>query len=163
MTAIRGHMTAYEGLCVLQSLRRQYAHPRAPGTSPAERELRPRARSFARIQSFRHPEGASIARTGRSGGGARGGTDAPVSPQSTRGCPQGIGGLSGWIAGDRDGPSHAHRATAAPAEAERQAALKITQRSALADVAIVVGDALRRAGIRGVLTGGACAHLYSAG
>jgi hypothetical protein len=28
---------------------------------------------------------------------------------------------------------------------------------------VVVGDALRRAGIRAVLTGGACAHLYSGG
>jgi len=30
-------------------------------------------------------------------------------------------------------------------------------------VAIAVGDSLRRAGIRAVLTGGACAHLYSGG
>jgi hypothetical protein len=41
--------------------------------------------------------------------------------------------------------------------------LKIAARSSLADVAIAVGDTLRRAGIRAVLTGGACAHLYSAG
>ena len=33
----------------------------------------------------------------------------------------------------------------------------------MADVAIAVGDSLRRAGIRAVLTGGACAHLYSRG
>ena len=30
-------------------------------------------------------------------------------------------------------------------------------------MAIAVGDSLRRAGIRAVLTGGACAHLYSGG
>ena len=41
--------------------------------------------------------------------------------------------------------------------------MKLTAKSSLADVAIAVGDALRRAGIRGVLTGGACAHLYTAG
>jgi hypothetical protein len=41
--------------------------------------------------------------------------------------------------------------------------LKLAKNSSLADVAIAVGDALRRAGIRGVLTGGACASLYSAG
>lgn len=41
--------------------------------------------------------------------------------------------------------------------------MKLTAKSSLADVAVTVGDALRRAGIRGVLTGGACAHLYSAG
>ena len=41
--------------------------------------------------------------------------------------------------------------------------MKLTPKSTLADVAIAVGDALRRAGIRGVLTGGACAHLYTAG
>jgi hypothetical protein len=35
--------------------------------------------------------------------------------------------------------------------------------SSLADVAIVTGDALRRAGIKAVLTGGACAHVHSAG
>lgn len=41
--------------------------------------------------------------------------------------------------------------------------MKIDARSSLADVAVTVGDALRRAGIRAVLTGGACANLYSGG
>ncbi len=41
--------------------------------------------------------------------------------------------------------------------------MKIDVRSSLADVAVVVGDALRRDGIRAVLTGGACANLYSGG
>jgi hypothetical protein len=41
--------------------------------------------------------------------------------------------------------------------------LKIAAQSSLADVAVAVGDALRRAGIRAVLTGGACASLYSGG
>jgi hypothetical protein len=41
--------------------------------------------------------------------------------------------------------------------------VKLRPGSTLGDVAVAVGDALRRAGIRGVLTGGACAHLYTAG
>ena len=41
--------------------------------------------------------------------------------------------------------------------------MRIGARSTLADVAVAVGDALRRAGIRAVLTGGACANLYSGG
>jgi hypothetical protein len=42
--------------------------------------------------------------------------------------------------------------------------VRLTARASLADVAVVVGDALPRAGIRAaVLTGGACAHLYSGG
>ena len=41
--------------------------------------------------------------------------------------------------------------------------MKLTAKSTLSDVAVAVGDALRRAGIRGVLTGGACAHLYTEG
>lgn len=41
--------------------------------------------------------------------------------------------------------------------------MKIDAGSSLADVAVAVGDALRRAGIRAVLTGGACANLYSGG
>ncbi len=41
--------------------------------------------------------------------------------------------------------------------------MKLTARSTLADVAVTVGDALRRAGIRAVLTGGACANLYTKG
>jgi hypothetical protein len=41
--------------------------------------------------------------------------------------------------------------------------LKLSKRSSLADVAVATGDALRRAGIRAVLTGGACANLYSGG
>lgn len=41
--------------------------------------------------------------------------------------------------------------------------MKLSARSELADVAIAVGDTLRRSGIRAVLTGGACANLYSDG
>ena len=41
--------------------------------------------------------------------------------------------------------------------------MRLGARASLADVAVSVGDALRRAGIRAVLTGGACAHLYSGG
>lgn len=41
--------------------------------------------------------------------------------------------------------------------------MKLTARSTLADVAVAAGDALRRAGIRAVLTGGACANLYTRG
>ena len=41
--------------------------------------------------------------------------------------------------------------------------MRLTAGSPLADVAVAVGDALRRAGIRAVLTGGACASLYSGG
>lgn len=41
--------------------------------------------------------------------------------------------------------------------------MRLGARSTLGDVAVAVGDALRRAGIRAVLTGGACAHLYSGG
>lgn len=40
--------------------------------------------------------------------------------------------------------------------------MKLTPKSTLADVAIAVGDALRRAGIRGVLTGGACRDRLAA-
>jgi hypothetical protein len=39
----------------------------------------------------------------------------------------------------------------------------LTSRSSLAEMAILVGDALRRAGVRAVLTGGACANVYAAG
>jgi hypothetical protein len=41
--------------------------------------------------------------------------------------------------------------------------VKLGARSSLADVAVAVGDALRRAEIRAVLTGGACASLYAGG
>lgn len=41
--------------------------------------------------------------------------------------------------------------------------MKITARASLAEVALQVGDALRRHGIRAVLTGGACASLHSGG
>jgi hypothetical protein len=41
--------------------------------------------------------------------------------------------------------------------------VRLGARSSLADVAVAVGDALRRAGIRAILTGGACANLYSGG
>ena len=41
--------------------------------------------------------------------------------------------------------------------------MRLTPKSPLPDVAAAVGDALRRSGIRGVLTGGACASLYAPG
>ncbi len=41
--------------------------------------------------------------------------------------------------------------------------MKLGPRSTLGDVAVAAGDALRRAGIRAILTGGACAHLYTGG
>ncbi len=41
--------------------------------------------------------------------------------------------------------------------------MKLGPRSSLAEVAIAVGDALRRAGISAVLTGGACASVHSHG
>jgi hypothetical protein len=41
--------------------------------------------------------------------------------------------------------------------------VSLTRRSSLADVAACVAEALARAGIRAVLTGGACATLYSEG
>lgn len=41
--------------------------------------------------------------------------------------------------------------------------MRIGPRSSLAAVAVAVGDALRRHGIRAVLTGGACASLYTHG
>ena len=41
--------------------------------------------------------------------------------------------------------------------------MTIGRRSTLAEVAVAVGDVLRRRGIRAVLTGGACASLHSDG
>jgi hypothetical protein len=41
--------------------------------------------------------------------------------------------------------------------------VKLRRTSSLPEVAITVGDALRRHGIRAVLTGGACASLYTGG
>lgn len=41
--------------------------------------------------------------------------------------------------------------------------MTLTRRSALADVAAVVAGALKRGGLSAVLTGGACASLYSGG
>ena len=41
--------------------------------------------------------------------------------------------------------------------------MKVAARASLGDVALQVGDALRRHGIRAVLTGGACASLHTGG
>lgn len=41
--------------------------------------------------------------------------------------------------------------------------MRIDKRTPLATVAVLIGDALRRSGIRGVLTGGACATFHSRG
>ncbi len=41
--------------------------------------------------------------------------------------------------------------------------MRVTERSGLGAVAVAVGDALRRHGIKAVLSGGACASLYTRG
>jgi len=41
--------------------------------------------------------------------------------------------------------------------------VKVTRRSSLRDVALAVGGALRRHGVRAVLTGGACVSIYTDG
>lgn len=156
-------MTAYEGHNYIQPIRELRAYTRTAGTPSARRNVRERAGAASRLEPLRRTEGAPIAR-------ARWTDRQPCrGPNSTLSAEPAGAGSSGARTLPREAAGAGGRAPrascrAAPtAQIDRQAAVTLSSRSSLADVAVAVGDALRRAGIRAVLTGGACANLYSGG
>ena len=156
-------MTAYDGHCIIQSIRQLCAHqgPTCALTTDGESCTRTGAR--AGHESFKHPESAGVARAGRHRRGARGRADEALQDKSSSARSRRTDPISRTSGRARVRPAGSGRRIAQTPPAYRQTDLKLSAKSSLADVAISVGDALRRAGIRGVLTGGACAHLYTAG
>ena len=155
MTSYGGHMNPYEGHGILESFRERCSNPRPPRAASADGESRARARTAPRVQPLEHSEGTSVPRARWSRRRTSRGANASLSVESPGTRSAGNGKLSRQVARIRGCPSRTHGRTPATTATNRKAPLKLTTRATLAEVAIAVGDALRRAGIRGVLTGGA--------
>ena len=156
-------MTPDHGHPKLESVRRGDAHPRTLGTFATRRELRQGALAHTGRTPVRCSESPAEPRAGRHRGRALRGADPRVPAGSAvfrSGCPQAV---SAPAHGARSWTSKAGRGAAPPAAANREAAVRLSGRSSLGAVAAVVAGALRTHRIRAVLTGGACAALYSEG
>ena len=156
-------MTTNHGLNTLEPLRKPDTYPRPAGALAARRELRAR----------------TCPRTGGAVGGRTEGATEPrgrwhrCSPLSRTnpclsnrpaifrpGCAQAISPPPDRA---RAGSSATDRSASPPPAPHRQAAVTLSERSSLGAVAAAVAGALRSHGIPAVLTGGACATLYSEG
>jgi len=156
-------MTTYGGQCPIEPLRITIADAGAPRPQATRRELCARTISGARDAALERAEGTPHARDRRPRGRPGGRTNAsvPTRPAVLRArcAPE----VSTAPRGAGESPSGQHRVSTTQAAKDGQAPVKLTARSGLGAVATVVGDALRREGIRAVLTGGACANLYTGG
>jgi hypothetical protein len=155
-------MTNYVGLAIF-TLWGPSPNPRAPGSQSSRGELPKRTRSPSGSAAERRPAGAS-----RPGGrwsrcSAIGGADTALSDEPRLLCAPGAGKLSQAARRRGSKPCGAHRAAEKAATTRRKAIINLTARSSLAAVAACVAQALARSKIRAVLTGGACATLYSRG
>ena len=162
MTTLSGYMTPYGGRSVC-TVWRENENTRSPRPSPARRELCAGTRHSPRI--FSVGSAKSVAGFGERQSGCR----------TIRRPNQGFSNQSSLLRSERtqdisaaldraggDTPAKGSQ-SASPPKTYRKEDLKLTARSTLEDVAAVVGEALRRAGIRAVLTGGGCATIYTAG
>src|SRR5215467_138806 len=156
-------MTSIHGRQELEPLREQHAHPRLALPLPPRGELRARARPRSWCPALRGAEGAAESRAGRPGGGPVRRPYASLPARSALLRPRRPQGLPPTLsrAGDRAAPPG--RDPPPPSAPHRQAPVTLSGRSSLAAVAAAVAAGLREYGIQAVLTGGACASLYSAG
>lgn len=162
LTTIYGHMTYYVSRTVL-SIRREDPHANPSRPQIARGELCQGTREGPGCFSEWSPTGAQ-----RAGGrwdrfGQKRRADPAFQAQSPLLCLCGSPPLPNAPRGAGNRPEEAHRNLATQAKTHRQAAVKLSRRSGLADVARAVAQALGSARIHAVLTGGACASLYSRG
>ncbi len=162
MTTIRGHMTNYRGRHVF-SVRHTRSDSVAHRAAAAGGKLSPRARKAPRSETFFHPEGACgpRARWARVRSLPRAHASVPAGAAVLRS--PGARRVPRPARPPGGGTRRADSSDAPTAQEDRETSLKITAASTLERVAAAVGEALRRAEIRAVLTGGACAVIYSGG
>jgi len=155
-------MTNYVGREIVP-LREPESDPDADRSLADGGELSARAGSSNGGAAFRGSERSPGTGKGCAGRRTPSGTDAALSPQPALFRAQGARSPSSEarLAGARAGGERSAAAASSPPD--RKADLTITAKSSLEQVAQAVGDALRRAGIRAVLTGGACAGIHSGG
>ncbi len=156
-------MTSYYGHAKVESVRRRDTHPGAPGSFAARRELPPGACARPGSTAVRRSEGTAEPRARRHRGRALHGTDPCVPAGSAVFRSRRPEAVPAPAHRTRNRPSKTGRGTAPPPSANGQAPVRVSERSSLGAVAASVAGALRARGIRAVLTGGACAALYSEG
>ena len=156
-------MTANYGHKKLESIRERDAHPGPAGAVPPRRKLPKRACAGAGRSLVWRAEGAAKPRGRWHRGGAVSWADPRLSDGSSifrSRCPQAVPAPAD---GARAGASTAGRGASSSPAQDGQAPVKLSGRTSLGAVAAAVAGALRSQGIPAVLTGGACAALYSEG
>jgi hypothetical protein len=156
-------MTSYEGHDAVQPFRQSDENPGPSGARAPRGKLSARAGADPGRGALRHPESTSIpgARRNGRGPGRRSDSSLRNQPRLLRG--PGVATPGPPPRRCRRGSVTASRYPEVSPPPEREACVTIRRTSSLSTVASSVGDALRRAGIRAVLTGGACASIHSAG
>src|SRR5262249_30481324 len=146
-----------------QPVRQLGPHPQPARPEPARRELSSRALARAGPEPLGGPEGSAVPRARRPRGRTFRGAHAPLPTEPARPRTAGAGALSRAAPRSRVRLARAGDAPQETAAPDGQAAVKRAAKTSLVETAWAVGDALHRGGIRGVLTGGACASLYTRG
>jgi len=152
-------MTNYVGRTIVP-IRKSESYQGASGAAVARGELRARIGSGSRGAPLQCSAGPPRPGGRRAGGWASGRPDTPIQAEPALFRSEGSRGLPEPIGRARGGTPTACRLPPTASTANGQACVKLSQRSGIGEVAAVVASALKHAGIRAVLTGGACATLY---
>src|SRR5207249_2490049 len=148
LTTNSSHMTAYEGHRCIQSLRQHDPHPSSRGPRAPRRKLSTRTRADARCRALDSSESRAISRTRRLDRRPRHGPDSSLRNQFRILCRQGAAQLGASPGRGGPGASKARSDAQETAPEGWETPVKIGPTITLPKVAVAVGDALRRAGIR---------------
>jgi len=133
------------------------------GFKPASGELRSGDREGSAKTSLRRPEGFAKPRSRRIDRRTESGPHSTVPARAPVLRVRRAETLPRASHGSGTRPSRTGQQASPEGEEDREAALSLTARSRLPTVARAVAEALEKAGIRAVLTGGACACIHTGG
>lgn len=156
-------MTSYGGHISDQSLRQPDPDPGTVGVGAPRGKLSSGTFAGFGHAGLRGSKGAPNLGARRSGSRQIGRQNAALPDKPTLLCFHRAPPVAATVGRARPGPQVATGKHPQTSSSGRQAAVTLGDKSSLLEVAISVGDALRKHRIRGILTGGACASIYSGG
>jgi hypothetical protein len=155
-------MTTYSGRTRV-AFRRSHAKRSAHCTSPTRRELCAGNRPAFATTPFRCSEGFEKSGIRWPGRRTNAGANATLPPGASLLRLRRTAGVSRPTYEARSRAPRTRWTTSPEAKKDWEAPLKLTAESNVQTVAHAVFEALERAGVRAVLTGGACASIHTAG
>lgn len=162
LTTFSGHMTTNGGRKII-TFRWADTDGDSPGPLAARRELRTGNRTSFSEATVRYSEGSAKSRERRISCGANAREDAAFPAGASLLRSPGASKLPEPPIRGRGRTPRTRQTASASAAEDRKTSLTITASSTIEEVAQVVAEALDEAGIRAVLTGGACAAIHTAG